>query len=219
MNACLAIIGHEGARETIDLFLPRWRRLNIPIIGFVPEGDKWPSGHVSRWFALGENARTGQKVYQRFMQVCETLLRGTHDLFVIAEYDTANLSDSLPQYDPSAISTFVCCATDPWGKPLDICPVLSPWIMTRAMLWKLLEACRSYSETDHSSEDTEFINGLLDRWLGAVISAAKLPTYTMPDVLSYPWHESAKAEIVKNNVTWVHGWKTKEEFGDIWISN
>lgn len=213
MNACLAIIAHEGARETIELFQPKWKTLGIPIYGFVPLGQSWPGDPV-QCFVQGENARTGTDVYGRFISACKSLLLTTdHDLFVIAEYDTVNLTPYLPAIDFGCVNTFIVSMVD-WHEPDAVTPMLSPWIVTRPMLAAMLEACRMFRREYPQGEG--FIKGLLDRWIGAALIAASVPTDHCYDMLSYPWREDYREHIAKYKCTWIHGWKTKQQFGDLW---
>ena len=207
MNPCLAIFTHEGAAGTVDDFMPRWKALGIPVIGCYPEGDRI-TGDWDDTISEGISAHAGEAVFLRFRNTCDRLLATRHDLFVIAEYDTVNLRDELPRHTAGHVSTYPITINDSPAKCL-----LSPWVMDRMTLAELSVAMSHELKVNRRCEESM---GLLDRWLGIVCEHGEVKTIMCANALGYPWHAGAIDRIRRMGYAWVHGWKHKENFGDLW---
>jgi hypothetical protein len=215
MNTFLAILAHESAQPTINDFLPRWKALGTRMAAFVPQG------HYVDGFQLvhhqGENAYSGNKVFERFLLCCETLVKTTYDAFVIAEYDTVNLKNELPKVMPDVVvSNFIWAfGAEGYEKESQLC-ALSPWVMTRQTLVRFIEAGREYIDGDG---DMPNMKGVLDRWIGSVITRSGMNAYSPYDMIGYPWHPGIERRIRNTGANWVHGFKSRKEFGDAWTHN
>jgi hypothetical protein len=215
MSTFLAIIAHESAQPTIDQFMPRWKALGTRMAVFVPRGHNVDGFQLI--YHQGENAYSGQKVFERFLLCCESLALTTYDSFIIAEYDTVNLRDDLPKLKDDKISSNLIWATGAPGYEHEkqLC-ALSPWCMTMPTLKCFIAAGRKYIEQDG---DAPSMRGLLDRWIGSVMTRANIGGYSPPDMIGYPWHPGIERRIKTIRANWVHGFKTRKEFGDAWIQN
>ena len=217
MNTVLAILAHEDAGPTIADFFPRWQKLGLPMIGFVPHGHRWPGPLIEKVFAQGESSHDGPAVIDRFILALETLHDTEYDHFVLMEYDTVNLVDRLPKIEWDVLSAGIMNAFY-GGCPNDrYYTALSPWIFTRETLKPFLEGCRRQrNEASHQS----WVNGLLDRFLAVVIIEEKIPASSIPELMPFPFEGLKPIEaILLNNMTWVHGWKRKEQFKHLWPKN
>ena len=211
MKATLAILAHESAQPTIDDFLPQWKKLDCNLVVFLPKGHKVEG--FRQQFYQGENAYSGRKVFERFLQCCETLNLMRSELYIIAEYDTVNLSNDLPQHQSGYItSNFILADGIKTSTGTQLC-ALSPWVMDYMMLKRFIEAGRKYIEGDG---DAPHMGGLLDRWIGSVIQRAELPHVTPFNMIGYPWHPGIEDRIKNVGATWVHGFKLRKEFGTAW---
>ncbi len=214
MNACLAIMAHEGAQQTVCDFYPQWEKLGIPIHLYVPNGHNL-KGHNA--IQNGPDARTGNNVVWRFMQICKDLLEtDSSDLYILAEYDTLNLTDQLPDIVISAVN---CGHVQLAQKDNDATNILngqqcalSPWIVSRPMLAALVEALKMGMAAGFSP----YREGLLDRMIADACNRFGVPMRNIEKLLPYPWIENPQKRIVALGKTWVHGWKTKEEFKELW---
>lgn len=203
MKPGVAIMAHAGAQPTVDLFLPQWKTLDCSIYCSAPEGE-----HVAgfqRYVSCGVSAYSGIEVFRRFTLTLDAMILNQHDPIIIAEYDTVNLRPDLPRVIPG-------CVTAYFSMDGDYLCALSPWSMDRKTAFLLWEACR---EALHRDGDYLAGKGLLDRWIGNVVKTAGIPYRLAPDVLSYPWHAGAHDRIKRMGFNWIHGWKTKEEFGGL----
>lgn len=218
MPTCLAIIAHEKAAPTIADFEPQWRKLGLPILAFLPEGDKWPGGEVERVYNYGESAHRGVPVYLRFVNVLLELLRTQYDEYIIAEYDTANLTAALPASTPNHLSSAFCSTFGP-----DVEKVtghrtyyisLSPWCLDRAIARRLLFAM--WQRLDFPKHE-EWVGGYLDRWIASVALEAAIPCAKLPNAIGWTHGiEDIHAKARAMQATWIHGWKSKADFKDLW---
>ena len=214
VSCCLAIIAHEKAAPTIADFQPQWQKLNLPIIAFLPEGDRWPGAPVNRVVHHGINAHRGLPVYERFMHCCRTLLTETgFDTFCVMEYDTVNLADELPDIDAAAVN---CGLAETWGDGAPPGQVLafSPWIASRPMMAALLEALNMQLK---KPAHAKWVAGLLDRWIGTALQAAGVPAVGIGECM--PWCDDSwdmMKLFAEKKTTLAHGWKSKEKFQHLW---
>lgn len=224
MNTCLAVMAHMRAADTLRDFQPRWERLGLPIYGFVPEGETWPICGEVKVFAQGKSAHRGEEVYRRFIQTCEALLTETdHDAFVIMEYDTVNLSDRLPKWEPDRINSGILRTIHEYAPRelgLDgFYVAMSPWIARRDMLERWVETMKWHLGF---SLCCEWIDGLLDRWLAVGLYLGQLPVACLLEVEPWPINRpNPHQNITARGFHWVHGWKSRKEFRELWpeVSN
>lgn len=207
MNTVLAILAHESAQPTVDEFLPKWNALPCRKIAFIPSGHKLEG--FQEIIHQGESAYSGAKVFVRFLLCLEALLETTAEILIVAEYDTVPLRPELPKYTPGLmISNFVSI-----GNPATILCALSPWVMDRPTAESFVSAGRK-----HLIEfgDCDHLDGLLDRWIGEVILAGCIKCNGGMDMIGYPWHEGIHRRIRNTRANWIHGFKSKADFGDLW---
>jgi hypothetical protein len=211
MKPILAILAHQAAQPTIDDFMPQWKRLPCDVVAFIPEGDTIQGFDAVH--NIGISAYSGAQVFERFLLTCEALESMPYDRFIIAEYDTVNLSDELPPYIAGhMISNFVIADGINKNTGTQFC-ALSPWVMDRPTLRQFIEAGRKYAPEDG---DAPSMGGLLDRWIGSVAKRSGMKTKWPYNMIGYPWHEGIHRRITNTGATWIHGFKTKEEFGELW---
>jgi hypothetical protein len=213
MNGCLAILAHEKAAPTIADFYPQWRKLGLPMIAFLPVGDSWPGGPVNRVVNYGVSAHRGLPVYDRFMQCLQTMLQTDYEWFALMEYDTANLTDTLPGINVMCVNAGLMQAFGAGAEDGQIL-ALSPWIMTRPMAAALLEAMRTQLR---KNDCAQWVDGLLDRFIGVAILKENVPYAGLEQC--WPWCEDRwdmMKLIADKNATIIHGWKSKESFKHLW---
>lgn len=218
MKTCLAVLAHQGAGETIADFQPRWQKLGLPILAFLPEGDQWPGAPVAKVFNQGTSAHRGLAAYMRFMLMCEALLESEYDTYIIIEYDTVNLTDRLPSFAPSNLN---CAFLRTFGEECEkllrcknYVIALSPWIVSREVMRGWLDAMRIRFAKPIF---TQWIDGLLDRWLAVVIMEGKILANNITQAYSWPCNDpQAHEKIEKHKWEWIHGWKRKSDFKHLW---
>ena len=219
MSICIAVLAHEGAKETIAEFQPQWERLGLPIHVFLPEGDKWPGTPVDAVYNQGTSAHRGQETYDRFIRMAETLLKTDYEMFVMMEYDTVNLVDDLPDFNRYKAN---CAFLETNGEDVARCLkrnhfyiALSPWIWSRSTIEALLPFMKIPIT---EPQEVEWIDGLLDRWIAMVVlnqRAVKAGNITRS--YSWPVNDPIAHEKIKHfGMIWVHGWKRKSDFLDLW---
>jgi hypothetical protein len=215
MSTFLAILAHQSAQPTIDDFLPRWKALGARMGVFVPREHNVDGFQLI--YHQGENAYSGQKVFERFLLCCESLVMMSYDSYIIAEYDTVNLRDELPEILPEKISSSLMWSNGPEGHEheLQLC-ALSPWCMTKPTLVRFIAAAREHIDGDG---DMPSCKGLLDRWIGSVMVRANIGGHTPHDMIGYPWHPGIERRIKNIRANFVHGFKSRKEFGDAWTHN
>lgn len=212
MKTVVAILAHQSAQPTVDDFLPQWRKLPCDVIYYVPVGDSLE--RVSEYRQVGESAHSGAKVFRRFLDTLKDLAEMDYDHYVVAEYDTVNLRPELPTLYNNVITTFAVDApphNQSYG-PMQLC-LLSPWCFPRSLLIQFI----AHAESDLSKEpDGAELAGLLDRWIGRVVDNSKLRFTTGGDMLGYPYHVGVHDRIRKLRLNWIHGWKSKAQFENVW---
>jgi hypothetical protein len=205
MKTCLAVMAHESAGPTIADFQPRWEKLGLPILAFVPEGHAWPGVPVAAVHAQGESAHGGEPVFRRFLTMCETLLDTDFDRFLVMEYDTVNLGDTFPAHDPKAITAGFMKVTEhgcPGGNYLI---ALSPWIFTRPILSHF---CGVMRHALRRPLFPEWMAGLLDRWLAVAMIENNLPLFQLSPALPFPFHWLNPLQYIADHPDCiVHGYK------------
>ena len=207
MKTCLAILAHEGSEETVSDFMPRWRALGVPVWGCYPEKDLPADDWWDEMIFTGKSAHAGHEVFKRFCETCDILADEDFDLFVIAEYDTANLGEDLPTWSPDSLSSYLVDIGESF-----MC-MLSPWVMTKHTLGYFIEAMQIELSKDPECLESK---GLLDRWIGIVCERHDIPFAMCDNSLSYPWHVGAHDRIKRMGYQWVHGWKHAADFKDLW---
>ena len=208
----LAILAHQSAQVTVDEFLPQWRKVDCHLRCYVPVGDTVTGFDDVQ--QIGVSAHSGYGVFRRFIDTCRDLLRDEYEHYIIAEYDTLNMTPELPMLRADKLTTYVV-----WAPPhntndgaLQLC-LLSPWCFPRHLLARFVEEAERQIEID---PDAPRFGGLLDRWIGWVVRKAGIPTTLDPDLLGYPYFDEVYDLIKWAKPTWVHGWKRKEDFKDVW---
>lgn len=209
MKACLAILAHAAAAPTIRDFQPRWTRLGFPVLAFLPEGEAWPGAPVEAVIHQGTSQHAGAAACARFLACCRTLLRSAYDVFVIMEYDTVNLTDELPAIGSGAVNCGLM-KTSGGDTPPDAILAFSPWIVTRPLLAALIECLQM---EDAAPQFPQWVRGLLDRWIGTAIHH-RLALQRLPQCVAWPPTDLAAAGAAPP--TFVHGWKSRAQFGDLW---
>jgi len=202
-NDLLIVIAHESAQPTIDLFLPKWKALDCDLICAVPVEHK-VSG-FERVFENGESAHAGRKVFERFLDACRMSLETGCERITIAEYDTVPLRPQMPPIVDDKITCGLFYSTphnSEVGEMQSL--ILSPWSMTRQTMRRFVAGMESAMEED------------LDRWLGWAITRAGIEVHGTHKISSYPMHPGAREKIKRTGANWIHGWKTREQFGDLW---
>lgn len=201
-KTALCILAHESAQSTVDLFLPQWKQLDCDLYCSIPEGDK--INGFDKVLTIGKSAYSGKDVFHRFTATLGVMIETGADRIVIAEYDTVNLRPDFPSMIPGTVIS--CFVTD--GD--QVC-ALSPWAMDLAAAKQLHSACLSALEDGDYPEG----KGLLDRWIGNVIRRAEIKGHGSSDCIGYPWKPGTVERIKAEGINWIHGWKTKEEFGGL----
>lgn len=212
MKPVLAILAHESAQPTIDDFLPRWKQVDARLICYTPIGHNVIGFDETR--TLGESAHSGYQVFSRFVETLKDLLTLDREWFVVAEYDTVNLRPDLPRMIAGRLTSHLVMAPphDCASGQMQLCS-LSPWIMDRkTMALFVFESERLLVDDPNCHR----ASGLLDRWIGTVIQKGEIPAQGGTDLLGYPWHPGAHRRIRSMGYNWVHGWKRKEDFLDLW---
>lgn len=213
MKPILAILAHQSAQPSVDDFMPRWKALNVPLVCYVPDGDSI-EGDFDDVCRLGTSAHSGAEVYKRFLWTVEDLLRGEHDWFIIAEYDTVPLRAEPPQMVDGNINCYAVMDT-PHNRivgEMQLC-MLSPWVMDRQTAEWFVSAAKT--EINKEPDPPRFY-GLLDRWIGHVCRTHEIPACCTSELFGYPIHPGAHEKIRRMNYNWIHGWKRKEQFEDLW---
>ena len=137
-----------------------------------------------------------------------------NEQIVIAEYDTVPLRPKMPPIKPGMITSGFYVSTPHYREVGDLQGLaLSPWAMDRATMLSFIDAMDDALEVD---PDGEQFDGLLDRWIAWAALRAGIEFHTTNQVFSYPMRPGAHEKIKRTGAIWIHGWKTKEEFGDIW---
>jgi hypothetical protein len=208
----LVVLAHESAQPTVDLFLPRWKTLDCDLVCALPCGDTVTG--FDRCWHNGQSAHAGNKVFRRFADVCGMAAENGNEQIVIAEYDTVPLRPKMPPIKPGMITSGFYVSTPHYREVGDLQGLaLSPWAMDRATLLSFIDAMDDALEVD---PDGEQFDGLLDRWIAWAALRAGIQFHTTNQVFSYPMRPGAHEKIKRTGANWIHGWKTKEEFGDIW---
>jgi len=215
LKPCLAILAHAGASATLADFQPRWERLGLPLLAFVPYADTWPGRPVHQVYHQGASVHAGAGAIARFTLAVETLVNLTHfDRYLLMEYDTVNLADTLPALDWSVFNGGFMHCHGPETPAHHYQVSFSPWAFTRSVGQLLLAAiARERARPSHPT----WTAGLVDRWLAAVCLERGLPFKTMPDTLGYPFPECQPlAYIAAQQINFVHGYKSAAAFQELW---
>jgi hypothetical protein len=208
----VAVLAHDGAQPTIDAFLPRWRALGVPLIGMVPLGHAVRGLDQCR--QTGQNAILGGKIFQRFLWSLASLEANGFEAVTVMEYDTLNRRDTLPVVLPGGVTSNEVMAP-PHGSesgPLELLS-FSPWTFDRVSLPAFIKAGW---ESLRDDPDCKARQGILDRWIGLVIQQSGLPHGPLFDGTGWPKFPGAPRWVANMNLNWVHGWKTRGQFGEAW---
>jgi hypothetical protein len=210
MKTQLFILAHDGTEKTIAEFKPYWDRIDPTWTLCVPQGSKLSAGLVA-----GPSAYKGKDILLRFWLTLKSIAKyidhDTEQRIIIAEYDTLPINGKNPHFNPAAINAPCVMLVKPDGTPLpqQLC-MLSPWVMTPAMLQALI-----YATDPHRYEVAEWTLGLLDRMIGDCCVKAGLPLGDIRNAVGYAPGEDdlrfARAVAAKN-ADWVHGGKSLAEF-------
>jgi hypothetical protein len=203
----IAVLAHDEAMPTVELFRPQWSRLGAEIITYFPVGST--SGGTHR----GVSAYKGKECVERFLHSVEHALTVTSTPWLcVMEYDTINLTAQWPDLNPCALNCGLFSLFTPDGVDTGHKCSLSPWIATRPQWMAFLEAIR----IQLGKPVPEWtLGGLLDRMLGEAAATNFIQISNITRLCAYPWIPDAQKRIAAAGVTWVHGWKTKEDFGPL----
>lgn len=216
MKPLLTILAHTGAASTIRDYLPQWQKLDVdlafayPFISVI--ADEIPNSATV--LKIGVDAHKGESCMRRFLETLRYLYGMDRNVHIIAEYDTVNLTERLPEGNPRQIN---CGAVFQLrsAKTNDLLPqfcCMSPWMVTRPMMAALI--CCVEDALKISPPD--WVLGLLDRWIGFAVFRLAAPVGGMPNVCAYPWLPDIHFAIRERSIDWVHGWKSKEDFKHLW---
>jgi hypothetical protein len=210
MKNQLFILAHDGTEKTIEEFAPYWQAIDQGYTIITPEGSSFKYG-----LQAGPSAYKGKDILLRFWLTLKTIARyiehGDETRIIIAEYDTLPLTGRNPQFNPPAINAPCVMLVQPDGtpQPRQVC-MLSPWVMTPAMLHALI-----YATDPHRYQVADWTLGLLDRMIGDCCVKAGLQIADIKNAVGYAPGEDdlrfARAVAAKN-ADWVHGGKSLEEF-------
>jgi hypothetical protein len=206
----LCIMAHEGAQGTIDQFMPKWRKLGVPVVASVPEWQ-WVNG-FDAVYSHGKSSHSGYHVFERFLATCNWVYSLGYEEHIIAEYDTVCLQ---PDWicPPGKLTCGKYESTphnQSSGELQDL--FLSPWCMDRATLRDFTVDMYKHIRND---PDGPRYSGMLDRWIGGMTGWVDR-VQTTHKIESYPMYLGAHDRIQRLGVSWVHGWKDKSQFGELW---
>ena len=204
----IAVIAHAAAKPTVDLFKPHWQRLNATLNIYHPEGEAAGSD-----YQIGISAYRGQNCVRRFIKTAQHALdHSSEEWLCVMEYDTVNLTAEWPKLYPDRMNAGLFDLYDTGNlTPGNHC-ALSPWIAQRPIWSRVLEALKA----DLAKPLPEWtLGGLLDRCIGHALKTHAIPRANILQLLAYPWRDDAHKQIAARGITWVHGWKTKEDFGPL----
>jgi hypothetical protein len=176
---------------------------------YLPQG----SGTQINGHRIGKDAHKGVDCVERFISSIERALAwSSSEWLCVMEYDTLNLTEHWPTLNPFAVNCGLFHLLNPDGSSTGKHCALSPWIATRPQWMAFLEALRM-TLSEPFPEWT--LGGLLDRVIGDALVTHNVVARNIPELLAYPWIPNAQKQIAANGITWVHGWKTKEDFGPL----
>lgn len=210
----LAIVAHAGARDTLADFWPAWKRLGVPIVVFLPEGEAWPIEPMPDYiFNYGKSAHKGPEAFKRLVHCFKTLAGlGGHCEFTIIEPDCLPLKDRLPVQYFGKLGGWVCRINDGEHPHLFPWALLPPWTADTPTLHKLASRAAEWANVSHPD-----CLDLSDRWLMKVASQAEIQTMMLPNVLGYAWFKGVLQKMREHpHLDWVHGFKRKAELEDLW---
>jgi hypothetical protein len=203
----IAVLAHDAAAPTVEAFREQWKKLGAEILIYLPIGSE------SKGTQRGWNAYKGEDCVKRFLYSVEHALSVTStEWLCVMEYDTLNLTEHWPTLNPFAVNCGLFHLLNPDGSSTGKHCALSPWIATRPQWMAFLEALRM-TLSEPFPEWT--LGGLLDRVIGDALVTHNVVTRNVAELLAYPWIPNAQKQIAANGITWVHGWKTKEDFGPL----
>jgi hypothetical protein len=192
--------------------MPKWKQLGLPVIGFFPENSV--GNLFDETACFGKSAHSGRFVFERFIAILENLLARDYERVILAEYDTLNMRNEIPEFNPGHCSSWSVLLPPHGGAcgPDQLC-CFSPWMFDRKSAAEFIDAGKKEIETD---PDCSSRLGLLDRWIGKVVSENKIPILHPSNVFGWAKHEGWTERVKRFNPAWVHGWKNKSDYGDLW---
>lgn len=208
----LFILAHEGAAATVADFMPRWRALGVPVIGLLPLGERLEGFDHCR--TTGRSAVLGRPVLERFLFSVGSLEMDNWEAVTIAEYDTLNRHDTLPEVLPGGITSNEVMAR-PHGcveGPKELL-CFSPWTFDQHGLEEFISA--GWAELLRDPDGSERL-GILGRWIGLVVERAGIPHATLASGTGWPKFEGAQRWVRQMDINWVHGLKSRDQFGEAW---
>jgi len=210
MEVNIAVLAHDAAAPTVETFWHQWEKLPFAWLRvYLPEG----SGDRIAGYRTGKDAHRGKDCVQRFIASVEHALAfSSGDYLCVMEYDTLNLTDKWPKLNPYAVNCGLFHLINPDRTSTGNHCALSPWIATRPQ-WRAAIEAMKLCLSEPFPEWTE--GGLLDRVIGHALVTHSVQAQNLTELLAYPWIEDAHKKIVTHNISWVHGWKTKEDFGPL----
>jgi hypothetical protein len=146
--------------------------------------------------------------------MCETLLETDYEKFVIFEYDTVNLADTLPPTDHGKIASGIMETSGPDIPGGYFFISLPPWIMCRPLMELLVKAM--HSTIHHKQPEDAWISGLLDRWLAVLFIKHEIPIENIVESMPFPFPHLAPLQMIAQSRSLVHGYKHKEDFKNLW---
>lgn len=211
-NTAIAVLAHAGASESVREFLHQWEACHCPVIGCYPQGEQFGSPFKVT-LAVGESARTGNKVFARWLDTLDALLTQPFGRFIIVEYDCVPIRPMLPKWRDGKLTATLERDYNSFGIEGNFqMAAYCPWILDRNTARILINANRPFLEQDGDGPE---VGGLLDRWIVAAALRAKVPLECFLDCCPFAPHKSID-EIEANGWNWIHGFKRKAEFGRLW---
>ena len=210
MKHCLAIIAHAGAHETLAEFWPAWKKLRVPIVAFLPEGDEWPiAEQPDHLLHFGKSAHRGPDAFARLLHAFAALEPLGYEVATVIEPDCLPMRDELPDYNAGKLTGWTCKITG-GAESWELC-ILPPWIATTATLSLIASRCASSAKLSHPD-----CGDLTDRWLLKACLENESPIAQSVDTFGYCWLENWQNTVRLAQPRWCHGWKRKSDYGDLW---
>lgn len=203
MNKLIVIMGHGKAQSVFDRHVPLWCENDSPTLVFCPGDDvvktHWPV------LSIGTSSHHDENANRRFKRLLQFMEKLSFDEFVIFEYDSFCLSNSIPESPCGKISGNYWKNNDPdrfkgshW--------LHMPLAFSKDILERINKAAQGIPD---SAEE-----GFMDRWLGLVCDVAGIqPAGWGKDGFSRntiePWDIPEAVAARKAGAFLFHGVKTE----------
>ncbi len=211
-ETCLAVMAHSGAAATIDDFGPKWAALGLDIYGLYPLGDT-PHPFFERVLHVGESAHRGAKVLRRFVDTVEAVAKLPYTRTILIEYDCVPMRPLLPKWYDQQFTCSLEKDLHSFGisDNVQLC-AFSPYIFTPETGLRFVESARTHIDGDGEGEP---FAGLLDRWIAYALERSGLQIASFMDCGGCV-HNMPHDYIVQMGFNWMHGYKSREQFGTLW---